>query len=216
MIERTTSDDGSRYYHVRGETLPSVTTILNAYKPKQDAIRKWRQRVDDPDHLRDRAALVGTLAHHRILNRYAIRDLDPPPVDLDLVDDELEVDVETACVLWDELGLDIAPDPYVEQAVWSEKGYAGTFDLLSDSTVYDLKTSRRAWDSSKLQLAAYYHACREQPKVPDPEQAAVVVLNYRSDSNLQGHIERLGPNELDEWYGEFLSVLAQYRGTDRF
>lgn len=210
---------GERYYRVEGEEYPSVTTILNHYKPKRQKINNWEKRLRgegrDPRKVRDKAALRGTLAHFRILDRYAIRDLPLPEVDMSEVDEELMTDVEVCVALWDDLGFEVGDSPHVETPVWShEIGYAGTLDLLTNGSIVDLKTSKAAFSSHKMQAAAYHYAATEMPDLPDPDKAAIVVL-HPGDDDIIGDIHWLTADEIDRWFETFLDVLSSFKKQEK-
>lgn len=213
MPERVQRERG-RYYRVRGSEYPSVTTVLNVFDPKQEAIEAWKRRTPNFERVRDRAAIRGTFAHHRILNRYAMRPLPLPKVDMSLVDEELEAEVETCVALWEQLDFDVGASPHIEEPVWNARaGYAGTLDMLTDGTVVDLKTSKAAFDSHKLQIAAYWKACHLLTSMPDPVDAAIIVLNPDPKTNprMTGDVVRLDEDALEEHYETFLSVLSKFR-----
>lgn len=215
--ERTSKGD-LRYYDFGTDAYPSVTTVLNEYAPKKKAIQKFMATTDNPKQVRDRAGLVGTLAHHRILNRYAIRELEPPKIDLSLVDDTLEEDIQTCEALWEMADIDIGPSPHVEEKTWShEHEYAGTADLFTNGCVYDLKTSRGVYDSHKLQAAAYFYALREMPSMPDPDRAAIVWLHPDPERNeeMAPEIHRLAESRLSGLFDEFLRVREKFERQQR-
>lgn len=212
------SKGGERYYRVGGDEYPSVTTILNAYQPKKQKIENWKERLRgqglDPNAVRDRAALRGTLVHHRILNRYAIRELPLPEVDVGEIDEELMNDVETCVAMWDDLDFHVGESPFIEESVWShENEYAGTLDMLTNGTVVDLKTSKTAFDSHKMQSAAYFYAATEMPELPDPSSAAVIVLHPGDE--LIYKVERLNLEEIERWFRVFLDVLDSFTSQSK-
>ena len=59
--------EGNRHYDVSNETLPSVTTILQATQDeaKRESLSKWRQKVgeNEAEKIRDEAARRGTAMH---------------------------------------------------------------------------------------------------------------------------------------------------------
>ena len=218
------SIDGDRHYRIDGNDLPSVTTILGEYEPKQQALEGWKQNTDNWRQVRDRAALVGTVAHHRILNPYAIRSLPLPDVDMSLVDESVEADVETCEVLWDSLDFDVGDSPYIEEPVYShEHGYAGTADMITTGpnngagTIVDLKTSSAIQDSHRMQVSAYRVACREMPSLPDPDHGAIIRLDPDPETNpeMTPEVELLRPGELDDLFDTFTDLLAKYNSRTR-
>lgn len=205
--------DGERHYAVGDSPYPSVTTVTNYYPPKKEALQSWKARTDNFEEVRDRAGVLGTLAHHRILNPYAIRSLPPPEIDLSYVDDELKTDIETCELLWEKCDFPVEDSPLIEKKAWShEHEYAGTFDMFTDGTVVDLKTSAAVQDSYRMQVAAYFYAMREMPDMPDPDDAAIIVLCPDPDRNpnLVPKVTRLKEPELAEWFDTFTECIERY------
>lgn len=210
-----TKIDGDRHYVVGGEAYVSVTTATNAYAPKQEALESWKKRTDNFEQVRDRAGVLGTAAHHRILGQYANGKLELPYIDLSVVDGEMETDVETAELLWDKCDFELTDRALIERRV-AHHGYkyAGTFDAYEDGAVIDLKTSPTVHDSYKMQVAAYREAMIADPDYPDPEEAVIVIICPDPDKNkwLRPRVKRYKPPELDRWFDTFLDVLETYRG----
>lgn len=206
-----TKIDGDRYYKVGSNTYPSVTTVSDTYPPKQEAL----SAANVPDHEVERAGLLGTLAHHRILDDYAVRKLPPPEIDLSLVDDDLKSDIQVCELLWEDCDFDMGDSPYIEKRIVShEHGYAGTLDaLVNETTVMDLKTSKSCYPSHKLQISAYAKAVEENDKLPDPTDAAIVVLHPKPENNphMTPKVHRLDQDDIDEWFDEFLGLLSNFK-----
>lgn len=228
-ITRETRDDG-RVYHVGANTYPSVTTILETYEPKRSALAAWKERVTNWRDVRDRAAIRGTLIHHRVLNTHAIRGLEPPDVDPAAIDEAMIDDVIAACDMWDAceittmLRIDHAAAengaPYVEEPVYShEHRYAGTADMIvgaSDGFVVDLKTSSKVRDSHRLQAAAYADAITEMDHLPDVSTAAIVLLDPDTDTNptLEPHVEWIDQEQLTTLLRTFLDLRSEFEDHD--
>ena len=74
---------GHRYVTPEGRAYASVTTVLGATKPEEDArgLEDWRRRVgyDVADHITREAAVIGTQAHQ--LNEYYVRGMVPDESD---------------------------------------------------------------------------------------------------------------------------------------
>lgn len=210
--------DGKRFYRVGDRQFPSVTTVTGTYAPKTRKIAQWEEHLLaqglDPDKERDRAALRGTAVHHRILAPLALRRLEPPPIDIRAVDDELLTDVETCVAMWEDLDFVVGPSPHVEEKVVNaDEGYAGTFDLCTNGTLVDLKTSSSVYDSHRMQVAAYHRAVSRLDDYPDPVEAAIILLNPDPETNpsMEGTIDRMGPDAIDYWYSEFADLLDKFR-----
>lgn len=212
--------DGNRYYSVSGDELPSVTTVLGLYEPKKRSIDAWKEETDNWKEVRDRAALVGSLAHRRILNVYTPRELPLENIDFTraFVDAEISNDVEVCTALWNDIKaeIDIGESPMIEQRVWStEYRYAGTFDMLTANGVFvDLKTSAAIQDSYGMQLAAYAVAAKERGIIDDlsDTSAKMVKLNYREP---EARIEELTTVALAEKFDIFAGLLDRFHGGEK-
>lgn len=220
MTQQAERDDDG-YYHFEGQALPSVTKITGEWPGKKEQIDSWKARQDDPTHERNRLALLGTLAHRRILSEYAIRDLPIETVDPRYTYDGLQADIETVEAMWDAAEDKINPgdDPHIEQTVYStEYGYAGTLDMLTeDRTVVDIKTSKAAFDSMKGQLAAYWNATRELSDVPSAVDGKIAVLHPNPENNptLTANIVELSESDMEYWFEQFCDVLEDYKAQQR-
>ncbi len=78
---KSVRENGNQYYvNIKGDRLPSVTTILNATKPQADRDRlfNWRQRVgtNEANRISGTASRRGTQTHKQI-QRY-LQGLDTP------------------------------------------------------------------------------------------------------------------------------------------
>lgn len=194
----------SHRYKLDGQWVPGVTTILGVLdKP---AIPKWAAAqvaeyvADNPDGIaalrslgrdpmvhalkgipwqrRDDAATRGTDFHG-----YAERILNGESVD---VPDPLVGYVESALRFMDDYRI----EPLLtEAAVGSrEHQYAGTADIIADSTIgraiWDWKSGKAIYPRFALQLAAYAHAefaVVDSAEVPIPECEAAYGVHVRAD-----------------------------------
>lgn len=208
--------DSDGYYHVADANapLPSVTTILGQELEKP-GLEAWKERTDNWKRVRDRAALVGTLAHRRCLNPYAVRSLPVETMPAKFDAETIRTDVEVAAALWDDVKteLPINGQPYVEKTLWASDagGYAGTADMITDGVVIDLKTSSGVYDSHKLQAAAYANAARVRD-VDDVNRAAIVKLNYREP---EAGITWLDAEDLDALYEQFTAHVENFHDQRR-
>jgi len=215
--------NGKRHYEVQGDNFISVTAVTDEDPDKQEAINHWKKRTNNPGLVKKRKGIIGTLAHHRILNPLSLQPLELPEVDMGMVDDDIETDVETCIALWEDCDFEIGPNPHVERRIASFKHeYAGTFDLMTTqqtgsgerTVLVDLKTSKAAFHSHKMQLAAYYHAIREWPELPNPDCGAIIVLHPDPSNNpeLTPHVEWLREPKLEEVFDDFLKLLRDIKG----
>lgn len=208
--------DADGFYHVPDADgpLPSVTTILGQ-ELEQPGLEAWKERTDNWKHVRDRAALVGTLAHRRCLNPLAVRSLPVETVPAKFDAEAIRTDVEVAAALWDDLKteLPIGKQPHIEHTLWASDagGYAGTADMITDGVVVDLKTSSGVYESHKLQAAAYANAARVRG-VSDADRAAIVKLNYREP---EAGVTWLDAEDLDALFEEFTTHVESFHNQRR-
>jgi hypothetical protein len=206
--------DESGYYSIGEKSLPSVTTILDDQLEKP-GLEAWKRKHDDWKQRRDRAALVGTLAHRKCLNPLALRDLPIEEVDPSVVDDDLSVDVEVCHALWEDIKheLPITDTPHVEKTLWkSEPGFAGTADLITGGCVVDLKTSKSVDRRSyALQIASYAKAA-EARGVAEIDRAAICKLDYR---NTTAGIRWLNSDQLNTLYDQFCKLVEGFHAQQR-
>jgi genome maintenance exonuclease 1 len=159
----------------------SVTHILNATasEEKKERLRKWQHKMDkihgtgQGKATRDESARRGTNCHTAIAHfmRGTLKE-HPQSVYFESVLPLLKL-IRSQEII----GL--------EQFVWSKKGYAGRYDLITDwegvPTIFDWKTShrpkRKQWlDDHFIQTTAYSLAREERTLLPC-EQMAIVVIH---------------------------------------
>lgn len=207
--------DGERHYKIDGDAYPSVTTVTGWSPKKQQALAEWEKRVGEENaaEIRDQSALLGTVVHHRILNDYSITPLPKPEIDLSDAYPGVMADVETCLSMWDKLDFEVERTPYIEERIVShEHEYAGTFDMMTDGTVVDLKTSAAIRGSHKWQIAAYFYAIREIDSFEDPEDAAIIKLcpDPGRNPSLEAEVHRLDEDELADHFATFKRLLNEY------
>ena len=168
---------GPGRYHLNGERVLSVTTILNEGVPKpalvdwaakvtaQAAVNDWEDlsRLPVSDRLerliaahwetRDRAALTGTAIHALGEALVQGQSVDVPDVHRPAV--------EAYARFLDRY--DVQPIAVERPVCHYAHGWAGQFDLRArvrggTDWLFDLKTSRGIFDNNALQLAAYASA----------------------------------------------------------
>jgi hypothetical protein len=207
-----------RYYQIGNQFYPSVTTILSAVLPKK-ALTRWKERTPDWEKQQRNAQIVGTLIHFRILHgvgRKAYQYLQPieqiPYNEIEECTPELLYRVEIGELMFNELGLKIAPPVAIEELVVNhEFRYAGRFDMLAaidgQKTLVDIKTSKREYRSHLLQLGGYAMAMDTFP-----ERAAVIYLDYREESNplLRPKLIFFSQRELKSAGAEFLACVDEF------
>ena len=183
MITQINTPAG-RFYEVKGDLLPSVTTIIKATRtPKErDRLRKWQHKMD-----KLHGTGVGKLASAEARNRGtdihgAIAQQLFSPTDEVAVADEL-------LPYWNSVRpiVKAIKNPYaVEHTVYHDTlKYAGTLDLIADwqrkRTLIDWKTSGRikklSWMSEAILQVAAYKGASESMHELTIEQALVVVIS---------------------------------------
>ena len=213
MTQQGRRDESGRYHLANAEKpLPSVTTLLDDQLEKP-GLEAWKAKHDDWKRRRDRAGLVGTLAHRRILNPLAIRELPVEEMPAEFRTDDVVTDVETAEALWQDVRdeIPISEQPHVEETLWkSDPGYAGTADLITDGIVVDLKTSSSIHLSHKLQCSAYASAARARGI--DVDRAAIVRLDYREPV---AEVTWLNADELETLYDSFCEHTENFHEQTR-
>lgn len=207
--------DGERHYPAEWDGYESVTTITGWHPEKKKAISEWRRHVgaEEAERIKNDAAVLGTLVHHRILREYAVRRLPKPEIDMAHAYDGIKTDIDTCLALWDDLSFEIERSPLIEERIVNhEHGYKGTFDMLTDGTVVDLKTSSAIRDSHKWQIAAYWHAVNDLPSFGEATDAAIIRLDPDPDTNphLKPHVERLNERELQANFDTFSGLIEKY------
>lgn len=206
--------DGERHYKINGNPYPSVTTVTGWHPKKKEAINNWEENVGEEfaHQYKNEKAVLGTVVHHRALNPLTPKRLPKPEIDFQYVYDGIVEDAEVALALWDKLDLDLNPTYVEERVAHHGHEYAGTFDLLSDGTVMDLKTSPAIRDSHRWQIAAYYYALHHLDGYDDPENAAIIRLDPDPESNpsLEPHVEWLDRDDLSDAFAVFTETLERY------
>ena len=154
---------GERYYYTKDDMgkptfYPSVTTILAAVSPSNYFLEKWRAEMGWEKanaYMMDRA-YYGTFMHAQIEKLLVARTYD-----LDLLKAELAKYIEREKLPTDFINyaedlkkdilsfaqfmLDYDIQPLcIEQALYSEKGYAGMIDLVCDMRVYTIGEEAKA------------------------------------------------------------------------
>ena len=163
-LNRVENDLGRFYIDLKGNHVPSVTTVLNNISDKQSSIDQWRKRVGEEEANRviKKATDIGTMVHLALENH--LKKIDENIFTDDsignlarkmskkLIDDAL-------CYITDVYGLEVH--------LVLENLYAGTADCVGvidgRDTLIDFKTSKRMkkkeWiDDYFLQCAAYANA----------------------------------------------------------
>lgn len=160
----------------------SVTEILSQTKSKEDSdrLRKWQKKMDkvngqkSAEEARDEAKARGTLTHSFIEN-YLKGEIAPDTIPENNFCQKVTPILKLIENDWVE----------IEKFTYSNKGYAGRFDLLANFenklTIFDWKTSKRAkrkqWlEDAFIQTTAYALAENERSNLKI-DQVCVVVIS---------------------------------------
>jgi CRISPR/Cas system-associated exonuclease Cas4 (RecB family) len=203
--------------------VPSVTAITGRMLRK-DGLTAWKARnVNHKTYARDEAVL-GSLKHLRILQRYVDEDLelvDLPGVDW-VTEDRLD-QLEIAEVMWDSMKLEVGWPRRVEHTLYRREHprCAGSLDMLAQLhapdkwaeglSLTDIKSSKSPQEGHKYQLGAYYIMLPKELR--DATKRGLILCLHTQIANnptLQPTITELQKKEL-EWYGqEFLKLAAEF------
>jgi len=207
-------ENGIRYYLTDAGKLPSVTSIIHKTLPEPDELKIWRMLNPNWKQLLRRYKYEGEFIHYRVLNRYAIRTLEPPEIDPSLLfDSEFLTAVETGELMWDELGLDVNPIAVEEVLICKKHRYAGRADLIAEidgqTVVIDLKRHfEPARKQFLLQVGAYAYAYG----LDKIDRGMVVSLCPDQDRNpsLEAKVAEISKEELSWFASEFLGLVEVF------
>ncbi len=195
-----------------GESLPSVTTILDKTKSEESlkALSEWRKRVgeEQANQITKEAAGVGT-AMHANLERF-IAGLQRQPGN-----NPVHVQANAMADVIIENGLkDMNEIWAMEQSLYFPGLYSGTTDLVGvykgNPSVCDYKQTNKPkkeeWvNDYKIQLTAYIMAHNEVYKT-DIQEGHV----FMCSRDLQYQQFDLWPDEFEYWQNQWLDKVEQY------
>lgn len=222
-MHRYTVEGVGRIYSDGQNDWPSVSTVLDQL-PEPEALKRWKERTDDPEAINRYKRNRGTLIHYDCISRLIPDD----PVTGDPVKELWGKDERSSVQVLEDTGefercerdrewvredawpiiervLDFDPVIDVEAFTVNQSvGYAGQFDLLfehdGDTVLGDIKTGKYVYDKNPLQLAAYAKAA---PIAVD--RAVVIRINPdRQDWYLSFDDE--WDKDIDEYYAKFCDL----------
>lgn len=221
-------DEGSRYYDINGEKLPSVTTILGLLDKKvlvpwgakcvaeHVASRLSHDNVytksDIVQHLTecrnawvwesDRATTIGTNVHEMtegILKSDPVLSKQPICIE----------EENCLCAFYEFLNTYKVEALETETLVYNV-GYAGRTDIVAlvngVKTLIDTKTSKAVYPEYRMQVAAYVNAYNRDKQPSDMVQKGAIL---RLDKKTGG-FEYKEVRAIDKEYAKFLSLAAFY------
>jgi len=211
-------ENGLRYYEVESKRFPSVTTIIRAILGEPEELKYWKSVTPDWERIVRERGIIGQAIHHRILNRYSIRQLEPPTIYLpwkqtDKWLEELAYRAELAELMWNELDLQVE-DAMCEHVMVSYRHrYGGMADLIgvvnNKRAILEVKTGRKS-EEHKLQIGAYYILAEENGIELDAGIITYIHPFPEENEELKSEILKLNKLEL-KWYGHrFLDLVKLF------
>ncbi len=213
------------FYERDGAFYPSVTTILEAESPPNDAIDRWKKRNKNWKELQRKSQIVGTIGHFRILNRLSDRTIEIPEIGVHEFPDDLEDLLDVVDYLWNESGFAnrIGYPRKIESTLISNKyRFAGKPDLRCPIkgedgrtllAVVDLKTSNAVYDNYLYQLAAYGIMMEESPEHKRfPDVGVIINLSPYEDKNpyMESRVSEFPKAKLLKYAAEFITMVGNY------
>lgn len=195
-IKQITFLDNRFYATEEGQSVPSVTTILQAY-PKDAHFYSWLKQVgEEADAIRDEAGRRGSIVHS-LTERYDAGE------EVNLLDNGGNIGYKLAEWNMFEKYVDFRNNHpldviHSEFNIISPKlGYAGTIDRViqinGQNILVDIKTSNTVYDHYWCQLAAYKKLMQEHyASINVIDKVAILWLNAKTrtrgkDGQIQGN-----------------------------
>lgn len=212
-IDRETVDGSRKYATPDGEKLPSVTTILDATKPKEKmkALMEWKKRVGEKkaQEITTEAAGRGTRMHKWIEDYIKTGAIGEPGTNpYSIQSHKMAQSIITQ-------GLSKCDEFWgTEVSLYYPKIYAGTTDLVGvhdgSEAIMDHKQSnklkKREWiDDYFIQLTAYANAHNE---VYGTKIRKGVIFMCTADNIYQEFI--IEGEEFDKWTERWFERVEQY------
>ena len=208
-LTRNDSPEGRRYVTAKGESLPSVTTILDATKDKSH-LDAWAKNVGqaEADRIKNEAALVGTHMHGCLERFIKHRPIEPPTSWLAVRGYRMAMSLAEAFFpnlneVWGS-----------EVSVYYPGRYAGSTDMAgvyrTKSSIVDFKQAnrmkKRDWIEDYFHQLAAYALAHDQIHGTRIEQG--VVLMASQDGQVQEFVS-VG-REWEQYKQAWIVRLAQY------
>ena len=208
-LNRMDSPGGRRYVTANGESLPSVTTILDATKDKSH-LDAWVKNVgqEEADRIKNEAALVGTHMHGCLERFIKHRPIEVPTSWLAVRGYRM------AMALAEKFFPDLDEVWGTEVPLYYPERYAGTTDLAAvfrgKTSILDFKQAnrmkKRDWIEDYFHQLAAYALAHDQLHGTQIEQG--VVLMASQDGQIQEFVS-VG-REWQQYKQAWLARLAQY------
>lgn len=195
-IKQITFLDNRFYATEEGQSVPSVTTILQAY-PKDAHFYSWLKQVgEEADAIRDEAGRRGSIVHS-LTERYDAGE------EVNLLDNGGNIGYKLAEWNMFEKYVDFRNNHPLDiihsefNIVSPKLGYAGTIDRVvqinGQNILIDIKTSNTIYDHYWCQLAAYKKLIQEHyHSINVIDKVAILWLNAKTrtrgkDGQIQGN-----------------------------
>jgi hypothetical protein len=208
-LSRNDSPEGRRYVTAEGESLPSVTTILDATKDKSH-LDAWVKTVgqEEADRIKNEAALVGTHMHGCLERFIKHRPFEVPTSWLAVRGYRM------AMALAEKYFPDLDEVWGTEVPLYYPERYAGTTDLAAvfrgKTSILDFKQAnrmkKRDWIEDYFHQLAAYALAHDQLHGTQIEQG--VVLMAAQDGQIQEFVS-VG-REWTQYKQAWLARLEQY------
>jgi hypothetical protein len=191
---------------------------------RKDALVGWKARnTNHKTYARDEAVL-GSLKHLRILQRYVDEQLEMVELpDVDWITEDRLDQLEISEYMWDSMGLQVGWPRRIEHTLYRREHprCAGSLDMLaqlhapikwSDGlSLTDIKSSKSPQESHKYQLGAYYIMLPDDLR--DATKRGIILYLHTQIANnptLQPAIVEMKRKDL-EWYGQkFLGLATEF------
>ena len=208
----TDHESGTRVYDFKGDSLPSVTTILNQTK-NQEFLTRWKAKVGEAnaERIKNLSSTRGTAMHKFLESHIQGVGYD------DLTTIGREANSMAQKVI--EMGLTPIEEYYGSEIMLHYPGlYAGSTDLVclhnGRETIVDFKQANRPkkeeWiEDYYLQIAAYAMA-HDHVHGSNIEQGIIMVCTpdlYYQEFKFEG-------DEMRKYRHQFLARLSQYNGKN--
>lgn len=183
----------NRFYSTEeGHSVPSVTTILQAY-PKDAHFYSWLKQVgEEADAIRDEAGRRGSIVHS-LTERYDAGE------EINLLDNGGNIGFKLSEWTMFERYVDFRTNHPIDiihsefNVINGKLGYAGTIDRImqinGENILVDIKTSNTIYDHYWLQLAAYKKLMQEHyHSINVVDKVAILWLNAKTRTRGKGDV----------------------------
>lgn len=214
-LDRKTTSNARHYTTPDGNSVPSVTTVLEKTKPKaaREALERWKKRTPNAKSITKKAGSIGTIMHRK-LEEHINDKLLPPGGNLGQ-----QYGHKMAMTIINE-GLKQVDEIWgVEVSLYNSQLYAGTTDAVGlwngAPAIIDFKQSNRVklreWVGDYfLQTVAYGEAHNEMFKTNINTGVILMCTNPECDEPLKYQEFVLEGKEYDKYANLWYDRLTEY------